>query len=63
MAVSRKGCPQDVIINLDTLKRMGVVDKDFPKINDEQFEMDVTKLEDLDEVKEYDQYGFSNRYV
>ena len=33
VAVSRQGSPGDVIINLNTLKKMGRVDEDFPKIN------------------------------
>ena len=31
-AVSKRGSWADVIINLETLKRMGVVDEDFPKV-------------------------------
>ena len=32
VAVSQQGSAADVIINLETLKKMGVVDEDFPKI-------------------------------
>ena len=31
VAVSRQGSAADVIINLETLKKMGVVYEDFPK--------------------------------
>ena len=37
-AVSKQGSAADVIINLETLKNMGVVDEDFPKIKNNKFE-------------------------
>ena len=36
-AVSRQGSAADVIINLETLKKMGVVDEDFLKIKNTKF--------------------------
>ena len=63
VAVSRQESPGDVIINLDTLKKMGIVDENFPKINNDCFEKDAMKLDDLVETTETDEYGFSNKYV
>ena len=37
VAVSWQGSAADVIINLETLKKMGVVDEDFPKIKNKKF--------------------------
>ena len=58
MVVSQQGGADDAIINFGTLKRMGAVDKDFPKINSEQFKRDSTRLEEFKKNNDYDQYGF-----
>merc|ERR1711954_238089 len=62
-AVSKQGSAGDVIINLETLKRMGVVDEDFPKIKNEKFEEEAEKLSDIEVEDEEDEYDFSNKHV
>ena len=62
-AVSRQGSAADVIINLETLKKMGVVDEDFPKIKNDKFEESAEKLSDVSVTDKTDEYEFSNRYV
>ena len=62
-AVYRQGSAADVIINLETLKKMGVVDEDFPKIKNEKFEKGAEKLSDVAVTDGTDEYEFSNRYV
>ena len=62
-AVSKHGSSADVIINLKTLKRMGVVDEDFPKVKNSKFEEGAEKLSDVEEEDEEDEYSFSNKYV
>ena len=52
--VSKQGSAGDVIINLETLKRMGVVDEDFPKIKNEKFEEGAEKLSEVDVEEEED---------
>ena len=61
--MSLQGSPGDVILNLDMLKKMGIVDENFLKINNDCFERDAMKLDDLVETTETDEYGFSNKYV
>ena len=46
-AVSKHGSAADVIINLETLKLMGVLDPDFPKVKDSKFEEGAEKLPDI----------------
>ena len=62
-AVSKQGSAADVIINLETLKKMGVVDEDFPKIKNEKFEEGAEKLSDVKVEDEEDEYNFSNKCV
>ena len=62
-AVSRQESAADVIINLETLKKMGVVDKDFPKIKNGKFEKGAEKLSDVAVTEEEDEYEFSNEHV
>ena len=62
-AVSKHGSTADVIINLETLKRMGVVDEDFPKVKNSKFEEGAEKLSDVEEEDEEDEYSFSNKHV
>ena len=62
-AVSKHGSSADVIINLETLKRMGVVDEDFPKVKNSKFKEGAEKLSNVDEDNDEDEYSFSNKYV
>ena len=62
-AVSRQGSAADVIMNLETLKKMGVVDEDFPKIKNTKFEDGAEKLSDV-VVEEEDECIFQiNMYA
>merc|ERR1711954_200671 len=62
-AVSKQGSAGDVIINLETLKRMEAVDEDIPEIKNEKFEEGAEKLSDVEVEDEEDEYEFSNIYV
>ena len=62
-AVSWQGSAADVIINLETLKKMGVVNEDFPKIKNEIFEEGAEKLSHVAVTEEEDEYEFSNKHV
>ena len=46
-AVSKQGSAADVIINLETLKKMDVIDEDFPKIKNSKFEDGAEELPDV----------------
>ena len=63
VAVSWQGSAADVIINMETLKKMRFADEDFPKIKNYKFKEGAEKLDDLFETNEVDEYWFSNRYV
>ena len=54
--MSRQGSAADVIINLETLKKMGVVDKDFPKIKNEKFKEGAEKLSDVAVTEDEDEF-------
>ena len=62
-AVLKHGSAADVIINLETLKLMGVLDPDFPKVKDFKFKEGAEKLPDVEDKEEEDEYNFSNKYV
>merc|ERR1711954_90620 len=59
-AVSKYGSSADIIINLETLKLMGVVDENFPRIKNSKFEEGAEKLHDVEEEDEEDEYNFSH---
>ena len=42
----------------ETLKRMGVVDEDFPKAKNSKFEEGAEKLSEVEEEDEEDEYSF-----
>ena len=62
-AVSKHGSSADVIINLETLKKMGVLDENFPRVKNSKFEEGAEKLPDVEDEGEEDEYSFSNKYV
>ena len=62
-AASWQGSAADVIINLDTLKKMGVVDEDFPKIKNNKFKEGAQKWSDVAVEDEEDEYNIKNMYA
>ena len=62
-AVSKYGSSADIIINLETLKLMGVVDENFPRVKNSKFEEGAEKLHDIEEEDDKDEYNFSNKHV
>ena len=63
VAVVRQGGGCDVLLNLETLMKLGIVKYDFLTIDNATFEKNATKLEEFKECDNIDKWGFSNEIV